>query len=214
MSKTTTSLFELIQSELIISGKNEFINKGKLTFFDDKYAFIKKIIDYDKDVQEIVDKQIFRGYKISDSLNGDLLFKKTFVNRFMNREIARQTKEDFSSQVIQTSLVLDKYLSLIYGDLDKYIKNTNTSRGSSGKNGITDNRSADAELPQTEVNIDVDKTVLYYADKNNIARSKYKDDENNENTSNSFDLDSVIKTLDMYELVFIEFDKKCFLQIW
>ena len=214
MSKTTTSLFELIKSELIISGKNEFTNQRQLSFFDEKYAFIKKIMDYDDDVQQIVDKQIFRGYKISDTLSGDLLFKKTFVNRFLNREISRQTKEDFSSQVIQTSLVLDKYLSLIYGDLDKYLTNTNKSSGSSGKNGTTDNRSADAELPQTEVNIDVDKTVLYYADKNNIARSKYKDDEKNENTSNAYDLDSVLKTLDMYELVFIEFDKKCFLQIW
>ncbi len=50
MSKHTTTLMDILRSELIKRGENEFINDGRLTFFDDKYAFIEKVAKFDDDV--------------------------------------------------------------------------------------------------------------------------------------------------------------------
>lgn len=212
MSKHTTTLNEYINGELMRMDKDEFINNGKLTIFDDEFQFIQKIIKFDEDVYKIVNEKIFKNLKFEDE-KVDKHFKKSFITRFLDREINRQTIEAFASQVVYITLTHEEYINTVFStEFYKYLEqhvdfnndyvgntienstehgetkqtqdsntkdnysdtsNTTHSDTTKGKGGSTDdNRSANATLPQSEVNINVDNTNLNYADENNISRNK------------------------------------------
>lgn len=212
MSKHTTTLNEYINGELMKMDKDEFINNGKLTIFDDEFQFIQKIIKFDDDVYKIVNEKIFKNLKFEDE-KVDKHFKKSFITRFLDREINRQTIELFASQVVYITLTHEEYINTVFStEFYKYLEqhvdfnndyvgntienstehgetkqtqdsntkdnysdtsNTTHSDTTKGKGGSTDdNRSANATLPQSEVNINVDNTNLNYADENNISRNK------------------------------------------
>ena len=212
MSKHTTTLNEYINGELMRMDKDEFINDGKLTIFDEEFQFIQKIIKFDEDVYKIVNEKIFKNLKFEDE-KVDKHFKKSFITRFLDREINRQSIEAFASQVVYITLTHEEYINTVFGsEFYKYLEqhvdfnndyvgntienstehgetkqtqdsntkdnysdtsNTTHSDTTKGKGGSTDdNRSANATLPQSEVNINVDNTNLNYADENNISRNK------------------------------------------
>ena len=212
MSKHTTTLNEYINGELMRMNKDEFINNGKLTIFDDEFQFIQKIIKFDDDVYKIVNEKIFKNLKFEDE-KVDKHFKKSFITRFLDREINRQTIEAFASQVVYITLTHEEYINTVFStEFYKYLEqhvdfnndyvgntienstehgetkqtqdsntkdnysdtsNTTHSETTNGKGGSTDdNRSANATLPQSEVNINVDNTNLNYADENSISRNK------------------------------------------
>lgn len=204
VSKHTTTLYEIIASELEHRGFNEFKNQHRLTFNNSEYAFMQKMLYFDEDVKDIVDKKIFKGLTFNDEYI-DRYFKESFTLKFLYREIGRQTLEAFVSQVLYVTITHEDYIYRIYGaDFYKYIEQVtdtqSTDIGKALENAIEqgqtkdtqkdntktdyedyedtidksfkDNRSAESTLPQSKVNIDVDNTVLDYADTNNISRDK------------------------------------------
>lgn len=225
MSKHTTTLNEYINGELMRMDKDEFINDGKLTIFDEEFQFIQKIIKFDEDVYKIVNEKIFKNLKFEDE-KVDKHFKKSFITRFLDREINRQTIEAFASQVVYITLTHEEYINTVFGsEFYKYLEqhvdfnndyvgntienstehgetkqtqdsntkdnysdtsNTTHSDTTKGKGGSTDdNRSANATLPQSEVNINVDNTNLNYADENNISRNKNTNFNDTDTSGNS-----------------------------
>ena len=91
---TTTTIYNIIQSELIKRGYNEFVDHdGNLVFFNDDHQFMTKILSFDNDVSEIVD-DLFNGNVLDDPVHDDH-FKRNFFYRFINRQINRQTIEAF-----------------------------------------------------------------------------------------------------------------------
>lgn len=229
MARYTTTLNEYINSELGVMGQDEFIDKeGNLIFFDEDFQFIQKILKYDDDVHNIVTNKIFKGYALPNN-NVDKFFKKSFIMRFLDREIGRQTIESFASQVLYVTLTHQEYIQTVFGsEYQKYFEqhvdyntdtigntveqstehgetkqtqenntkethsdnanethedhttethsdttnethsDTSTTEGQS----ITDDRSAETTLPQSEVNINVNNDELSYADTNNISKNK------------------------------------------
>ena len=190
---------EIIQSELQIQGHNEFVNNGHLSLFDNEFAFIQKVLHYDEDVQKIVNNKFFKGFKFTDE-RIDRYFKESFVTKFLDREIGRQTVEAFASQVLYVTLTHEDYIYTVFGselqkylenqseskslsvgkalenaieqgqtkqrqqnkDHNEYVDNTHNTHSDTSKNegGSTDdNRSAEATLPQSNVNIDVNNDV-------------------------------------------------------
>lgn len=213
MSKTTTTIFEIIKSELIHSGKKEFYNDNKLTFFDDDFQFIKKIAKYDKDVELIVTKRIFLDFYF-DNKELDIFFKQTFCNMFSNREIGRQTLEDFA-MVLQTNmLTMQEYIILLYENYKDMLK------GKSQTTSIRNNETSDAyrnlysTLPQDNVNLNVKDTVLNYGDNNTISLTQNESNAVNNDTTIKFDLDTLLKSKLIFKDIFYEIDKTCFLQKW
>lgn len=123
MSKHTTTLMEIIQSELQNKGHNEFVNNGRLSFYDNEYTFIQKVLQFDDDVKKIVDHTIFKGFKFNDE-RIDRYFKEAFTTRFLDREIGRQTVESFASQVLYQTIVREDYIFTIFGsEVYKYLEN-------------------------------------------------------------------------------------------
>lgn len=123
MAKYTTTLMDIIQSELQKKGFNEFVNDGKLTYNDKSYAFIQKVLRFDEDVKDIVDDIIFQGFRFNDE-RIDRYFKQAFVTRFLDREINRQTVEAFGSQVLFFTITHEDTIFTVFGsELYKYLEN-------------------------------------------------------------------------------------------
>lgn len=123
MAKYTTTLMDIIQSELQKKGFNEFVNDGKLTYNDKSYAFIQKVLRFDEDVKDIVDDIIFQGFRFNDE-RIDRYFKQSFVTRFLDREINRQTVEAFGTQVLHYTIIREDYIFTVFGsELYKYLEN-------------------------------------------------------------------------------------------
>lgn len=226
MSSYTVDLYTIIESELLKMGFNEHINQDEWTFFEPKYQFMHKIMAYDEDIKSIVNNIFFMGYGLSDK-NMDNTFKKTFLNKFLRRRINRQTIEDFAMQVVYTLQTNIDYITNVYEVNDFLMnkkmtdsKSEGTSKSQSKDDSQTDNRNLHSDLPQTEVNLNVDNTVLDYGTTNTISRNK--DTRNNETISDKNDnsnsisieysLDNLTRINGMLESVFIEFDKNCFMQ--
>ena len=217
----TLTLYDYIQSELQEQGFDEYVNDdGELVFFDEDHQFMTKILDYDDDVQFIVDR-LFNGVSL-ENREHDEHFKQAFLYRFINREINRQTIESFKLELMATFLSNKKFINRLYIDGEKYITQANEStqentQTNTGEN-ITDNRQAYSELPQSNVNIDVNDTEMTSANDNTISRNKQSNNQENHgetsNQSNSYQLDELFKTNGLLEEILNTFDKKCFLQIW
>lgn len=113
---------EILQSELQNRGHNEFVNKGHLSFNDSEFAFIQKILRFDDDVHNIVNRTFFKGFKFNDE-RIDRYFKEAFVTRFLDREINRQTVEAFASQVLYVTLTREDYIFTVFGsEMQKYLE--------------------------------------------------------------------------------------------
>lgn len=234
---TTTTLFKVIQSELIKKGHSEFESEtpptdifpfGKFSFFDKNYQFTERILNFEKDVKDIVE-YFFHGYSL-EVKEHDTHFKKMFLMRFVNRQINRQTLESFKFELINVFLANQKYINRVYQDSEKFIlqqtigntDNTQDNKGKSNTISQTDNREAFADLPQDYVNLDVNNTTMQVASDNTISRNKQTSNSENEaNTTGntkalnqSYSLDELIKSSKLLENIMKTFDRKCFLQIW
>ena len=225
----TTTLYNVIRSELIKDGFNEFVNdQGELVIFNEEDQFLTKILKYDDDVQKIVDK-LFTGVSLTHREN-DEHFKKTFVMRFLNRQINFQTIDMFRVQLLNTFLTNEVYINTVYKDLEKYINQTQEHNSTSKQendqlnDGTTtsDNRQAYADLPQNNVQLDVNDTVMTSASDNTISRNKQTNtqetsgitENESESMSRSYHLNELFKSNGIMEQVFNLFDVKCFLQVW
>lgn len=232
----TATIHDLIESELVNAGFDEFMKDGQITFLNKNNSLIQKIMHYDTDVQSIVTESFFQGFTFADEV--DLPFKKMFIHRFLNREINRQTLEDFSNKLLYVTLSRQHYIETIFKDLMSYVNNegktSNNGHNSnvtiqqnvSGSTQISDARQLESELPQDNINLNVDSTVLDYGNRNSISRNKNQNDstQNNTNTvtgSNDSETISTVKNLDLllksekiWDDIFNIYDKACFLQTW
>lgn len=60
LSKHTTTLYEIIESELQRLGLNEFVNNDRIHFNDSKHSFMQKMLYFDDDVKQIVDHMFLK----------------------------------------------------------------------------------------------------------------------------------------------------------
>lgn len=225
----TITLYDYIKSDLIQQGFNEFKDKnGKFVFMNEEYQFMTKILSYDDDIKKIINK-LFTGVSLNNRQN-DEHFKKTFLYRFLNRQINFQTVESFRVSLLSTFLMNQQYINTVYDELDQYITqkqlneniNNQTNKQLSDGSTTTDNRQAYAQLPQNNVQLDVDSTVMNSANDNTISRNKQINQQENtgettgqsESESKSYQLNELLKSSQIMENIFNEFDRKCFLQVW
>lgn len=208
-----TTLFNILHSELINLGHNELFNSNQITAFDDEFTFMKKVLKYDKDIEKIVTERFFLGLSL-DNNEHDRKFKRHFINRFLHYQPAHQTMEIFGSSVSYVFLNNIDFLNEYYENIDDYMRGKNSSNRLGDEKRLSDNRHARATLPQTEINIDVDNTVLDYADSNDINRARDITERENNDTSFSMNIDNLEKARGLLRLVMEEFEATCFLKVW
>lgn len=211
MSRTTTTLLEILISELHLQGKNEFYNNNQLTFFDDKFAFMKKAMSYDDDVKKIVNEKFFVGVELATH---DDEFKRMFLNRFLNSEIICQTLDLFGSLCSYMLLENKRYLDSVYSNYDKFVTGEHTTTTNATNSNFHKNRNAYQELPQDEVNIDLNDDTFDYASTNGISLDKSQSDNQSDNLSKSYNVDNLLRLDSILDNVLTKFDRKCFLQVY
>src|SRR5699024_11749624 len=113
----TTTIYNIIHSELIKRGYNEIVdNDGNLIYFDSDQQFMNKIFSYDEDISEIVD-DLFNGNVLDDPVHDDH-FKRNFFYRFINSQLNRQTIKLFKFELISIFMTNEDYIYILYTQLD------------------------------------------------------------------------------------------------
>lgn len=205
----TTTIKDILQSELIKIGENEFINKvdGKtqITDANKKFAFVYKIMRYDEDVDQIVTNEFFNDFRLIN-ITADKYFKKMFCNKFIDRQIAPQTVEAFASRVTMLYMARADEILVLYENLKDFLLGKAETQGhnKSGYNQLY------SELPQDEVNMDLNANSQDYADNNTINRAF--NDINQYTTSPN--ADNLLKLEKIWQGILEEFDLSCFLQLF
>ena len=166
---------------------------------------------YDADVEKIVNEKFFMGLSLSIS---DQEFKRMFLNRFLNREITTQTMEMFTTQVSYNFMAERRYLESLYTNFDKFVTNEHVSQGNNKNNSEHNNRNAYQDLPQDEVNIDLNDDTFNFASNNAISKDKTVSTQDNLNTSQDYNIDNLLKLNELLNKVLDVFDKNCFLQVF
>ena len=233
----TTTLYKYFQSELIKEGLDEFVQPDEtgyfdppidFVWFDEEFQFTTKLMKYDDDIQKMTNK-LFSGLSLKNEEH-DKHFKKIFVNRFIERQINRQTIEAFKMVLVSTFLSQEDFINSVYENMENFITQTNLSNQKNDQSNkqktdgktIVNNRSAFADLPQSSTNLDVNNTVMEHATDNTISKNKQENNQQVDGTTSgttdgktqSFQFDELIKSSEIMNKVFEEFDRKCFLQIW
>src|SRR5699024_3337377 len=120
----TTTIYNIVHSELIKKGLNEFVDEDdNLIYFNSDLQFMNKIFSYDEDVSEIVD-DLFNGMKLDDPVH-DEHFKRNFLYCFINRQINRQTIESFKLELLSVFMSNKTYINMVYEDLEDHILQKN-----------------------------------------------------------------------------------------
>ena len=228
----TTNLYNIIESELQKKGVNEYFNEGKITAFDKNFSLYHKMLAYDEDVSGIVTDVLFNGFTFSVEV--DTLFKKMFTQRFLNREINRQTVEAFAGKLLYVTLSRQHYIETVFSDLLAYVNNESTTSGNGDSFNetihvgnqiqISDSRQLESDLPQDNINLNVDNTTLDYGNRNSISRNKNQNDSDSTNTITATNgnetitsvknLEKLIQSEKIWDEIFNIYDKACFLQTW
>lgn len=184
MAKYTTTIMDILKGELQKRGFNEFVNDGNLTFNDKSYAFIQKILRFDEDVKDIVDDVIFQGFRFNDE-RIDRYFKQSFVTRFLDREINRQTVEAFGTQVLHYTIIREDYIFTVFGsELYKYLENHVDYNADQTGNTVED-ETQNQTNEQTQ-NQNSEETQNETQNQNNTSNT----DTNNQNVSSNRELTS------------------------
>ena len=215
--KTTASLMDIIKSELINNGHDEFVNKvdgtPQITKNDDKFTFIRKVGQYDEDVQAVVNRTFFMNFKFKND-TADLFFKRSFITRFLDRQIGNQTVDLFANHLVSFSILNEAFIDNLVMNFEKYLNgdsSTETKNTTNEKDGHND---ANITLPQDNVSLDLTKNTANYADTNDIYRAFADTVSTGNNHSNAYNADVLDKLAEQWDNLMYRFDKKLFLQIW
>lgn len=205
---------DMLQSQMIQSGQQEWFNDNMITINMPKYAFIQRFMRYEEPiVKEIVTEFIFAGYKFRTP-DLDDYFKKIFITRFLTREIGQQTVESFTSRLVSCVMTHELEIEGLYNHFDDILSNGSINTTTSNGTNQGDNRNLSSDLPQNNINLNVEDTVLNYGNQNTINR--HKDTSTNETITHSTNYRSeTFNALNgLWETYFKEIDKKCFLHVW
>lgn len=246
MSKATITLHDYLTSEFSKDGRNEVYDYYNLNnpsedfgmLWDDVgESYMDKILTYDTDTRDIINRKIFRGLALVDK-DADEDYKRMFVFRYMNQQIGFQTIEEFSARVMYIFLGHKKYLDYYNANLDDMLKGKSESNATSSSEGTSEDistgsntsnnnsRDANVTLPQDQPSFNLDNNTILYADDTQASLGRTEGSNNSKTTAenlstSSDDSVSVTHSLDelqkvrntMRELI-AEYEKQCFLLTW
>lgn len=236
--KTTTTIEDIIRVSAKRSGYNAIIDEnGLFRLQGQRTNLIQQINDYTQFIQDVTNKEIF-GYYSFKNEDVDRFFKRAFLLRFINREIAFQTVDIFRPKLISKMLINEQWLTEVYVHFDDIFNGLDTGSQDSTNHSLTEtnqttdqhttarDRNAKVTLPQDNTNLDLENNLVDYADETNFDNSKqdvntvsHGTSETNaqahqQQQSNSSKIEVLQALNNLYDEKLKEFDKALFLQIW
>ena len=207
--KTTTRLYDIIYGELERHRAEIYRSNNQIIF--NQANLMRKTIEYkDPNFIKMLEDNLFFG---TSAINQRERFEREFLQRFINRVIKYQTFDLFSTYLASfiseyqelINYTYDKYDVLVTGQVETVSNNNSTATNKS--NSIYSN------LPQNQVNMNLDIDTLDYADDNTISKSRATNSGTDRSTSSAYDIDALSKISALKEGIFKDMDRLLFSQI-
>lgn len=218
MSKTTTTLLYIIQSELLNMGYNEFLSAdgNQITVFDNNQRIMSIVTKYENpSIISACRNTIFYGI---DFLTANRQrFERDFLNTFLNRPIKYQTFEAMRSSLVgYLSTNLEVITNIYQAELFIQGRTNSNSSGENVSETTGRNNNLFSDLPQNNTGIDLNRDGMDYATNTTISKSKSDSTGTSHNTSNSssFNIDNLDKVYQFKKRLFDELDTLLFSQIF
>lgn len=213
--KTTSTIEDILRGEAKANGWDDIFNSKEyqLIRYGDESALIYQVATYTPFMSKLCDHLIFGQYKL-ESFGADQFFKKAFMNRFINREIAQQTIDIFRNHVVQYLATNDEWLSETYDHFDDMFSNKSDNSNKGQQNYKDKTRTAEKDLPQNNTDLDLNQDIYDYSTKTDQTNFKHDATDNRDIVAHSFSPDVIAKLDNIYKRKLDECDKKLFLQMW
>lgn len=208
--KTTSRLYDIIYGELDRHRVEIYRTNNQLIF--NQANLMRKTLEYkDPNFIKMLQETFFYG---TSTINQRERFEREFLQRFINRVIKFQTVDLFSTYLASfvseyqelINYTYDKYDMLVTGQVETVSNNNSTSTNKS--NSIYSN------LPQNQINMNLDIDTLDYADDNTISKSRATNNGTDRSTSSAYDIESLNKISALKEQIFKDMDNLLFSQLY
>lgn len=208
--KTTSRLYDIIYGELERHRFEIYRTNNQIIF--NQANLMRKTLEYkDPNFIKTLQETFFYG---TSTINQRERFEREFLQRFINRVIKYQTIDLFSTYLASfiseyqelINYTYDKYDMLVTGQVETVSNNNSTSTNKS--NSIYSN------LPQNQVNMNLDIDSLDYADDNTISKSRATNSGTDRSTSSAYDIDALNKISALKEQIFKDMDSLLFSQLY
>ena len=208
--KTTSRLYDIIYGELDRHRVEIYRSNNQIIF--NQANLMRKTLEYkDPNFIRMLQETLFFG---TSNINQRLRFEREFLQRFINRVIKYQTVDLLSTYLASfvseyqelINSCYDKYDLLVTGQVDTVSNNNSTSTNKS--NSIYSN------LPQNQINMNLDIDTLDYADDNTISKSRATNSGTDRSTSSAYDIEALSKISALKEQIFKDMDNLLFSQLY
>lgn len=208
--KTTTRLYDICYGILETNMVDIYTNNNQIVW--EHNNLMSKVLKYqDAKFIDLLETYLF---PMTTQINQRVRFEREFLQRFLTRVIKYQSVDSFklylstfiSSNIELINYIYDQYDAFAMGQIDT----TNNANSSS----INKSNSLFSNLPQNEVNMNLDVDTMEYADNNTINKSKSTGSDTSHSSSKSFNVDTLNKLKQLKESIFIEMDKYLFSQLF
>ena len=208
--KTTSRLYDIIYGELDRHRVEIYRSNNQIIF--NQANLMRKTLEYkDPNFIRMLQETLFFG---TSNINQRLRFEREFLQRFINRVIKYQTVDLFSTYLASfvseyqelINYCYDKYDLLVTGQVDTVSNNNSTSTNKS--NSIYSN------LPQNQINMNLDIDTLDYADDNTISKTRATNSGTDRSTSSAYDIEALSKISALKEQIFKDMDNLLFSQLY
>lgn len=208
--KTTSRLYDIINGELERHKVEIYRSNNQIIF--NQSNLMRKALEYkDPYFIKMLQETLFYG---TTTINQRERFEREFLQRFINRVIKYQTLDLFSTYLASfiseyqelINYTYDKYDMLVLGQVETVSNNNSTSTNKT--NSIYSN------LPQNQINMNLDIDTLDYADDNTISKSRATNSGTDKSTSSAYDIESLNKISALKEQIFKDMDNLLFSQLY
>ena len=208
--KTTSRLYDIICGELDRHKVEIYRNNNQIIF--NQANLMRKTLEYkDPNFIRMLQETLFYG---TSNINQRERFEREFLQRFINRVIKYQTVDLFSTYLASfvseyqelINYTYDKYDMLVTAQVETVSNNNSTSTNKS--NSIYSN------LPQNQINMNLDIDSLDYADDNTISKTRATNSGTDRSTSSAYDIEALSKISALKEQIFKDMDNLLFSQIY
>ena len=208
--KTTSRLYDIIYGELDRHRVEIYRSNNQIIF--NQANLMRKTLEYkDPHFIKMLEDNLFYG---TSTINQRQRFEREFLQRFINRVIKFQTVDLFSTYLASfiseyqelINYTYDKYDILVTGQVETVSNNNTTSTNKT--NSIYSN------LPQNQINMNLDIDTLDYADDNTISKSRSTNSGTDRSTSSAYDIDALNKISALKEQIFKDMDNLLFSQLY
>lgn len=208
--KTTSRLYDIIYAELETHRVEIYRSNNQIIF--NQNNLMRKTLEYkDPNFIKMLEDNLFYG---TSAINQRVRFEREFLQRFINRVIKFQTVDLFTTYLATfvseyqelINYTYDKYDLVVTGQVETVSNNNSTSTNKS--NSIYSN------LPQNQINMNLDIDTLDYADDNTISKTRSTNSGTDRSTSSAYDIDALSKISALKEQIFKDMDSLLFSQIY